>query len=121
MTDRIPQDDADVIRGVPMDVWVRRVSDDGSDSPVVFDRLHLSNVHTEASLEALDALLNEHAVALAEQDAEIERLRQALVTIKQWDCLNPPRADLCHDHPWLRRHVDAALAAAQQPPGEEQT
>lgn len=40
---------------------------------------------------------------------EIERnshLEGILETISQWDCPNPPRADLLGDLPWLRRLVD---------------
>lgn len=46
--------------------------------------------------------------------AEAARLRQALQAIQGWDCLNPPDPQLCADHPWLQRLVDAALTA---PPG----
>lgn len=42
--------------------------------------------------------------------AERDRLRAALKRIQEWDCLNPPNPDLCHDHPWLKRTVDDALA-----------
>lgn len=36
-------------------------------------------------------------------------MRTALLQIQQWDCLNPPRAELLADLPWLRRTVDQAL------------
>lgn len=41
--------------------------------------------------------------------AERDKLRAVLRRIQQWDCLNPPDRNLCHDHPWLRRLVDVAL------------
>jgi hypothetical protein len=41
---------------------------------------------------------------------EARRLRAALERIREWDCLNPPDPGLCHDHPWLKRTVDDALA-----------
>ncbi len=44
-------------------------------------------------------------------ESEIDRLRVALRTIQQWDCLNPPATHLCADLPWLRGVVDDALAA----------
>lgn len=37
------------------------------------------------------------------------RLEAALERIAEWDCLNPPRPELCADHPWLKRLVDEAL------------
>lgn len=37
------------------------------------------------------------------------RLEAALRTIQQWDCLNPPRTDLCGDLTWLKTVVDDAL------------
>ena len=40
---------------------------------------------------------------------EADRLREALRVIAEWDCLNPPDFELCADHPWLKRHVDAVL------------
>jgi hypothetical protein len=49
---------------------------------------------------------------LAAERAAREEAEQALRTIQQWDCLNPPRADLLADLPWLRRVVDAALEQA---------
>ena len=55
----------------------------------------------------------------AERDAlaaRVKTLEGALRTIQGWDCLNPPDPNLCHDHPWLKRLVDAALAP---PPGPE--
>jgi hypothetical protein len=50
----------------------------------------------------------------AEGREEIDRLRAALIRIQEWDCLNPPRQDLLHDLPWLRRLVDEALGAGQE-------
>jgi hypothetical protein len=52
----------------------------------------------------------------AEGREEIDRLRAALIRIQGWDCLNPPRQDLLHDLPWLRRLVDEALGAGQGRP-----
>jgi hypothetical protein len=48
-------------------------------------------------------------VIRATQCKEIQRLRNSLKTIQEWDCLNPPQRDLCHDLPWLRQVVDDAL------------
>jgi hypothetical protein len=48
--------------------------------------------------------------------AEVDRLRAALIRIQGWDCLNPPRQDLLHDLPWLRRLVDEALGTEQGRP-----
>ena len=59
--------------------------------------------------ETVTALLDD-ADALATALAEVERLRDALMRIGQWDCLNPPQPDLLADLPWLRRLVDGALA-----------
>jgi len=42
--------------------------------------------------------------------AERNDLRATLHSIQSWDCLNPPRADLLADLPWLRRLVDDALS-----------
>ncbi len=56
----------------------------------------------------------EAASVLGAQAEEIAALRVALTTIQAWDCLNPPRGDLLADLPWLRRVVDAALAASDQ-------
>jgi hypothetical protein len=41
---------------------------------------------------------------------EAHRYRSALLQIKQWDCLNPPRPDLLSDLPWLKKLVDDALS-----------
>jgi hypothetical protein len=49
----------------------------------------------------------------AEGREEADRLRTALIRIQKWDCLCPPRQDLLHDLPWLRRLVDEALGAGQ--------
>jgi hypothetical protein len=46
---------------------------------------------------------------LEHTNAERLRLRLVLVQIQDWDCLNPPDARLCADHPWLRRLIDNAL------------
>jgi hypothetical protein len=52
--------------------------------------------------------------AAAVADARVAELEAALETIRAWDFLNPPRADLLADLPWLRRVVDGALAAVRQ-------
>jgi hypothetical protein len=52
----------------------------------------------------------------AEGREEVDRLRAVLTRIQGWDCLNPPRQDLLHDLPWLRRLVDEALGAGQGRP-----
>lgn len=41
---------------------------------------------------------------------EAQKYRAALVQIRQWDCLNPPRPELLADLPWLKKLVDDALA-----------
>lgn len=43
---------------------------------------------------------------------ELAAKDEALRAIRSWDCLNPPRADLLADLPWLRRLVDSALAGS---------
>jgi hypothetical protein len=48
-------------------------------------------------------------IRMVAAEAEVKRLREALRVIAEWDCLNPPDFELCADHPWLKRHVDAAL------------
>jgi len=48
---------------------------------------------------------------LAAAEQQVADLRAALATIGEWDCLNPPRADLLADLPWLRQVVDEALGA----------
>jgi hypothetical protein len=63
--------------------------------------------------------LDRHAAADLEAAlAEIDRLRAALMRVQEWDCLNPPRQDLLHDLPWLRRLVDEALGAGQGRPDD---
>ena len=47
-----------------------------------------------------------------DQRDDYDRLRAALERIQKWDCLNPPRADLLGDLPWLRKLVDEAIAGA---------
>lgn len=47
---------------------------------------------------------------IASLEAENARLRGILQTIQGWDCLNPPRADLLGDLPWLRKLVDEGLS-----------
>jgi hypothetical protein len=64
--------------------------------------------------EALSLLLaasNQVAMERDRADARVAELEKALKTIQQWDALNPPGRYLLADLPWLRRHVDAALAA----------
>lgn len=46
-------------------------------------------------------------------EARVAVLEDALRRIAEWDCLNPPSSDLCADHPWLKRLVDAALGKEQ--------
>ncbi len=41
---------------------------------------------------------------------EAQRYRNALLAIRQWDVLNPPRPDLLGDLPWLKKIVDDALS-----------
>ena len=80
---------------------------------------HLGPFRGGAGEAALDALVAErdewktrywtHGDSLSEALAEVAWLREALLVIKRWDCLNPPDPKLCADHPWLKGHVDAAL------------
>jgi hypothetical protein len=42
-------------------------------------------------------------------EQRVEILREALLRIQQWDCLNPPLPELCGDLPWLKKLVDDAL------------
>jgi len=68
------------------------------------------------TLDSLSVMVDKRdaAVASAEQARrEADQLRAALRTIQEWDCLNPPQADLCADLPWLKQLVDAALAGVQ--------
>ncbi len=44
---------------------------------------------------------------------ERDDLRAALVTISQWDCLNPPATQMCADLSWLKELVAAALLAGK--------
>ena len=55
-------------------------------------------------------LLLPDAELLAHGGPRLAALEAALRAIQQWDCLNPPDPNLCHDHPWLKRTVDDALA-----------
>lgn len=76
----------------------------------------------EQAADEIERLADELAVqretSTAALLAERDRLRAALGRIQKWDCLNPPRADLLGDLPWLRRLVDEALAgAADETPG----
>jgi hypothetical protein len=54
--------------------------------------------------------VTEFARDVMELVAERNRLRAALELIQKWDCLNPPRSELCADHPWLKRLVDEVLS-----------
>ena len=62
-----------------------------------------------ANVFTLAFCANDLVAALREAWAEAERLRAALTTIRQWDCLNPPDPNLLADLPWLARLIDAAL------------
>lgn len=64
---------------------------------------------------------NENSVTISIRDYEIlkqalawkhsyERLYKTLQVIQQWDCLNPPKIDLCSDFPWLKELVNKALS-----------
>ena len=66
----------------------------------------------DAESRMADATAHIHGLedTIAEQDRKLAEAVEALVRIGQWDCLNPPNAELCADHPWLRRLVDEALA-----------
>jgi hypothetical protein len=55
-------------------------------------------------------VLLQAVAAVRELARRAARYREALEQIAQWDCLNPPDPNLCHDHPWLKRLVDDALA-----------
>lgn len=49
---------------------------------------------------------------LDERDEAIERaerFEKTLRTILEWDYLNPPQKELCHDLPWLRKLIEEAL------------
>lgn len=41
---------------------------------------------------------------------EAQRYREALLKIKEWDVLNPPKTEVLADLPWLKKLVDDALA-----------
>lgn len=41
---------------------------------------------------------------------EAQKYRSALLKIREWDVLNPPRPELLADLPWLKKLVDEALA-----------
>jgi hypothetical protein len=69
------------------------------------DALAAAEQEVARLIRTQDTLLER--AAASEQDAS--RLREALQQIQSWDCLNPPRADLLADLPWLRRIVDAAM------------
>jgi len=65
-------------------------------------------IHRNAHAEAKAC----YFCALDKARDRVGALEEALRRIQQWDCLNPPRADLLSDLPWLRGVVDAALAGA---------
>ena len=68
-----------------------------------------------ANHEELNSTLGGEALAaldLIEQRAA--DMEKALREIQHWDCLNPPDPNLCADHPWLKRLVDAALSAREE-------
>lgn len=50
---------------------------------------------------------------IAELEAEVTRLRAAIVRVQQWDMLNPPNPLFCADFPWLRALVDEALGGSK--------
>lgn len=68
----------------------------------------------EAEVARLRAEIAGVRSGLAFYKPEAERYRAALRTIRQWDCLNPPRPDLLGDLPWLRQVVDGALAGGER-------
>ncbi len=47
---------------------------------------------------------------------ERDKFRAALVTISQWDCLNPPATQMCADLSWLKQLVSATLLAPKGEP-----
>jgi hypothetical protein len=98
-------------------------------------RTHLAGLRDVESFEALHCALHAAPAADAPETsrysvqkygslgaaiiAERNDLRTALRTIQEWDCLNPPRADLLGDLPWLKRVVDAALQPDNSDRGAE--
>jgi hypothetical protein len=64
-----------------------------------------------AAWDGADARWKEAEHARIAAETRLLVTREALAKIGEWDCLNPPRADLLSDLPWLRATVDAALAA----------
>jgi hypothetical protein len=51
-----------------------------------------------------------HMTDLEKLVADLKKRTDALRTIQQWDCLNPPNPELLMDLPWLKRLVDEALS-----------
>lgn len=40
-------------------------------------------------------------------------LRRALQKLQAWDCLNPPRVDMCADLAWVKQTIDEALKRSE--------
>lgn len=74
------------------------------------------HIPVNAATDALHQVFAERESA----ESELKHVREGLRVIQAWDCLNPPDPNLCADHPWLKRHVDALLSASRPsvPAGE---
>jgi hypothetical protein len=80
------------------------------------DRLRAKLDEADGVLAAATSAITEQLNRAVALRRECDRLRAALIRIQEWDCLCPPRQDLLHDLPWLRRLVDEALGAGQGRP-----
>lgn len=84
---------------------------------VIREGMQRQQAATEARAEAAEAkiarLTTDNECLVIERNAadeRVARLREGLRRIRGWDCLNPPRADLLADLPWLAREIDVLLA-----------
>ena len=92
-----------------LDALVARIAELEARNKVQADQLSEERRAAEAERETINREWGVCASRMVAAEAEVKRLREALRVIAEWDCLNPPDFELCADHPWLKRHVDAAL------------
>lgn len=88
------------------DGWVN--ADDETQVRVVMQKLRdydTVNTNLTSTQERCTELVEEARVERRRR----KKLEHALHQILQWDCLNPPRSEVLHDLPWLRKLVETAL------------
>jgi len=82
--------------------------DDESQVRAVLRRLR-DNEALNDNLRSTQERCNELLEEARSERRRRKKLEAALHQILQWDCLNPPRADLLADLPWLRNLIEKTL------------